>query len=49
MGLIIPDRRENPFLLPMAKASGNKKEVEGWQVHGIKKTDRFDPEKLKSL
>ena len=30
-----PDRREHPFLLPLALASGNEKDVEGWQENGF--------------
>jgi hypothetical protein len=41
--LIIPDRREHPFLVPLASADGTKKDAEGWQVYGKKKAESRDP------
>jgi hypothetical protein len=44
--LTSPDWREHPFILALAKAKGNIKDVEGKREHGLlKKPDRFAPEK----
>jgi len=46
MFLTSPDWREHPFILALAKAKGNIKDVEGKREHGLlKKPERFAPEK----
>ena len=39
-----PDRREHPFLLPLALANGNEKDVEGRREYGLlEMQERFAP------